>query len=133
MNKIIPGKQWLASGALVAAMSLTGAPAWAAQEVLALQNALYGAGYDIEQADGRMGPSTVSALKAFQTDHPELQVSGKLDDPTKKALGMVPVQVAAASVAEPAASAPADVAPEPASEPEEGAVEEEDDGDWLFF
>lgn len=140
MKKTIPSKKWLATGAMAALLSMGGAPAFAANDVLALQNALYGAGYDIDSADGQMGPSTRAALEAFQKDQSSLKVTGKLDDATKEALGMVSVDVAAASTtrAAPAKSAPAqkakaEPAPKPKQDESEEAVEEDDDGGWLFF
>ncbi|TBW56224.1 peptidoglycan-binding protein [Marinobacter halodurans] len=139
MNKTIPSKKWLATGALAALVTFGGAPAHAADDVFALQNALYGAGYRIDSADGQMGPSTQSALEAFQKDHAGLKVTGKLDQATKEALGMVSVQVAKADVAKPT-PAPAKQAkkadePKPAATDDESgdAVEEDDDGGWLFF
>ncbi|ROT96248.1 peptidoglycan-binding protein [Marinobacter sp. R17] len=138
MNKTIPSKKWLATGALAALVTLGGAPAYAADDVFALQNALYGAGYRIDSVDGQMGPSTKSALEAFQKDHAGLKATGKLDQATKEALGMVSVQVAEADVAQskpaPAKQAKQADEPKPAADEEaEDAVEEDDDGGWLFF
>lgn len=141
MNKIIPSKKWVATGALAVLMTVGSNAAFASNEVLALQNALYGAGYDIDNADGQMGPSTRSALEAFQQDHAELKPTGQLDDATKEALGMVSVKVAAAPAPsrKPATSAPAastaqaKAEPVPADSESEDGVEEEDDGSWLFF
>lgn len=140
MKTTIPSKKWLATGAMAALLSMGGAPAFAANDVLALQNALYGAGYDIDSADGQMGPSTRSALEAFQKDQSSLKVTGKLDDATKEALGMVSVDVAAASTTKaapaklaPAQKAKAEPAPKPKQDESEEAVEEDDDGGWLFF
>ncbi|MEQ5836886.1 peptidoglycan-binding domain-containing protein [Marinobacter sp. NFXS9] len=139
MNKTIPSKKWLATGALAALVTLGGAPAYAADDVFALQNALYGAGYRIDSVDGQMGPSTKSALEAFQKDHAGLKATGKLDQATKEALGMVSVQIAEADVAQskPAPAKQAEKANEPkpaaAEEDSEDAVEEDDDGGWLFF
>ncbi|MGO2135954.1 MAG: peptidoglycan-binding domain-containing protein, partial [Marinobacter sp.] len=61
-----------------------------------------------------------------------LQANGILDESTKKALGMISVQVAAAAPAsEPKKAQAAAVSkPEPV---EEDAIEEEDDGGWSFF
>lgn len=138
MNKTIPSKKWLVTGALVALLSMGGTPAFAANDVLAMQNALYGAGYDIGSADGQMGPSTRSALEAFQKDQPDLNVTGKLDDATKEALGMVSVKVAAASTtaaapAKPKAKNKAKAEPKAAEPESDDAVEDDDDGGWLFF
>ncbi len=52
----------------------------------AVQTALnsHGAKLDV---DGRMGPKTVAALKAFQKQH-KLKVTGKVDHATARALGV---------------------------------------------
>lgn len=55
-------------------------------EVKAAQEALAAAGYKIK-ADGQMGKGTKKAIKSFQKKN-KLKVTGKLDDPTKKALGL---------------------------------------------
>jgi len=49
------------------------------------QNALNSQGYNAGSADGRMGPSTRSAITKFQADH-NLPQTGSLDDPTLNAL-----------------------------------------------
>lgn len=56
-------------------------------EVMKAQEALAAAGYKCK-ADGYMGKSTKKAIKGFQKKN-NLKVTGKLDDPTKKALGMM--------------------------------------------
>jgi len=102
------------------------APAVFADEAVALKNALYGTGYNITNVDSGMDDATRSELSRFQKDN-GLQANGILDEATKKALGMVSVQVAAASKpkkAQPAATSK----PEPVVE-----EEEEDDGGWSFF
>ncbi len=107
------------------------APAAFADETVALKNALYGAGYDITNVNSRMDDATRSELSRFQKDNGP-QASGILDEATKKALGMISVQVAAAAPArQPEKAQPAAGSnPEPV---EEDAVEEEDDGGWSFF
>ncbi|SHK72456.1 Putative peptidoglycan binding domain-containing protein [Marinobacter antarcticus] len=107
------------------------APAAFADETVALKNALYGAGYDITNVNSRMDDATRSELSRFQKDN-GLQASGILDEESKKALGMISVQVAAAAPArQPEKTQPAAGSnPEPV---EEDAVEEEDDGGWSFF
>jgi peptidoglycan hydrolase-like protein with peptidoglycan-binding domain len=142
MKSIIPGKKTVLAGACSLLLAFGARSASAADDVVALQNALYGAGYDITSVDGQMGPGTRSALKAFQKDQPNLQASGKLDADTKKALGMVSVELASASTttATSASSASASGTGSSSSagsraqpEPEEDVVEEDDDGGWLFF
>ncbi|WP_148861815.1 peptidoglycan-binding domain-containing protein [Marinobacter fonticola] len=140
MNKIIPSKKWVISGTLTTLLMAGGSTVFAANDTLALQNALYGAGYSIDRADGQMGPSTRSALEAFQKDHSDLKSTGQLDEATKEALGMVSVKVAAAPASsrkaassKPAVSEQAKADPQPAEAESEDGVEEEDDGSWLFF
>lgn len=130
-----------AAGALI--VMLSGLPLAAqANETVALKHALYGAGYEIENVSGSMDAATREALEAFQQDHPDLTVTGELDEPTKKALGLVPVEIAAngangeeattrtqggsAGAVEP--SAAVDTKPDV-----EGGVEEDDDGGWSLF
>lgn len=140
MNKRFPGIHGLITG-VFAAMVTFGAvsSAQAADDVLALQNALYGAGYDIENANGKMGASTQAALLAFQKDHTNLKASGSLDKPTKEALGLIVASTgqtrAAPAKAAPksAKAAPAKAAPKPAEPEEDDVIEEDDDGGWSFF
>jgi peptidoglycan hydrolase-like protein with peptidoglycan-binding domain len=42
-------------------------------------------GYKIEKVDGKYGPKTAKAIKAFQKDH-QLKVDGKVSDQLNKAL-----------------------------------------------
>lgn len=112
------------------------APAAYADETVALKNALYGAGYNITNVSSQMDDATRAALTTFQKEN-GLQATGILDDETKKALGMISVQVAAASTA-PAqsTSAPAKAessAPEQTESTDEGAIEEDDDGGWSLW
>ena len=87
-----------------------------------------------------MDDSTRSALTRFQQDN-GLQATGNLDDPTKEALGMISVQVAASAPSQSAAasSAPAQesassAAETSAPEPEQDdAIEEEEDGGWSLW
>ncbi|WP_417546176.1 peptidoglycan-binding domain-containing protein [Marinobacter sp.] len=118
----------LAAGA---AAVLGFAPTAFADETVALKNALYGAGYNITNVSSRMDDATRSELSRFQKDN-GLQASGILDEATKKALGMISVQVAAvATASRPVVSQPAAVSnPEPV---EEDAIEEEGDGGWSLF
>ncbi|PAV26014.1 peptidoglycan-binding protein [Tamilnaduibacter salinus] len=145
----------LAAGLLAGLLTfgLAGSAA-AADEIFAAQNALYGAGYDIDSADGQMGPSTRSALEQFQQDHPDLQVTGELNDDTREALGLVTTEVVSASSSSAGAAQEASTssssanasgsdtdAPEAVdsagsdsgAESSEGDIEEEDDGSWSFF
>jgi len=124
------GRLALAAGT-VAILGL--APAAFADEAIALKNALYGAGYNITNVGSGMDDATRSELSRFQKDN-GLQANGILDEATKKALGMVSVQVAAAAPAsKPKNAQPAATTkPEPVVE-EEVVEEEEDDGGWSFF
>lgn len=120
------------------AVTLGFAPVAFADEIVALKNALYGAGYDITNVSPKMDDSTRSALKRFQQDS-GLQVSGVLDDPTKEALGMISVQVAASAPSQSSVSSGTESkasasskaeAPEPE---QDDAIEEDDDGGWSLW
>ncbi len=126
---------------MAGAMALAVTPQAAANDTVALKNALYGAGYDINNVSPQMDEATRSALTAFQKEQ-GLNASGVLDDATKEALGMVPVQVAASgsgssgnAAASQSGSASTSVAEpeEPAAQAEEDGIEEDDDGGWSFF
>ncbi|MBW4935661.1 peptidoglycan-binding protein [Marinobacter sp. F4206] len=115
------------------------APAAYANETVALKNALYGAGYNISNVSSQMDDATRAALTTFQKEN-GLQATGILDDETKKALGMISVQVAAASTApaqnDSGSSAAAEAEPaatEQTESAEEGAIEEDDDGGWSLW
>lgn len=123
------------------------APAAFADEIVALKNALYGAGYDITNVSPRMDDSTRAALTKYQKDH-GLQATGNIDEETKKALGMVSVKVAAApaksstSASAPAKSSASTPAPAKAAAPDKQKAaakddtakeKEKDDGGWSFW
>lgn len=122
------------------AVTLGFAPAAFADEIVALKNALYGAGYDITNVSPQMDDSTRSALTRFQQDN-GLKATGDLDDATKEALGMISVQVAAAAPAQSAGGSSATTEElaatseeASASEPEQDdAIEEEEDGGWSLW
>lgn len=57
------------------------------QEIFAVQNALYGAGYSIDHADGKMDASTHKALREYQQKY-NLKASGDIDDQTLVNLGV---------------------------------------------
>lgn len=120
--------------AAIAAALLAGAALGAsANDVVALKNALYGAGYDISDVSPDMDQSTRNALSAFQRDQ-GIAVTGQLDEASKEALGMVAVQVAAAPQSQTVAvAASADEAEPETVEVEEDAIEEDEDGGWSFF
>ncbi|WP_228260790.1 peptidoglycan-binding domain-containing protein [Marinobacter orientalis] len=124
---------------MVGAMALAAAPHAVANDTVALKNALYGAGYDINNVTPQMDESTRSALTAFQRDQ-GLDASGDLNNATKEALGIVAVQVAASgSPANASASRSAGTSgsgtgsEEPAARAGQDDVEEDDDGGWSFF
>ncbi|MBE01528.1 peptidoglycan-binding domain-containing protein [Marinobacter lutaoensis] len=111
------------------------APLAHADEVVALKNALYGAGYPITNVSSEMDDATRSALTRFQKDH-GLQATGILNEETKKALGMVPLQVVAASAPKPTVPAETAAAQVPAAADagdQPGAIEEKDDGGWSLW
>lgn len=129
----------MAAAIIVGAMALAAAPHVAANEIVALKNALYGAGYDINNVSPQMDEATRSALSAFQQDQ-GLNASGVLDDATKEELGMVPVQVAASGstgsggASRNASASSGNAEPEEqAVQAEEDDIEEGDDGGWSFF
>jgi peptidoglycan hydrolase-like protein with peptidoglycan-binding domain len=57
----------------------------AQQRVAKVQTALNANGAQLD-VDGKMGPATVAALKAYQQQH-NLKATGKVDAATMKALG----------------------------------------------
>ncbi len=132
-----PLSRLVAAASVVVMLGL--APVAQADETVALKHALYGAGYDITNVSPQMDDGTRAALTQFQKDN-GLQATGILNEETKKALGMIPVQVAANSGS--AASTPAAPAADtakPATEAEQapakakGAVEEDEDGGWSLW
>lgn len=130
----------MAAAIMAGALALTAAPHVAANDTVALKNALYGAGYDINNVSPQMDDATRSALIAFQKDQ-GLNASGVLDDATKEALGMVAVRVAASSGSSTdnagtsqSANTSGGAEPEEPAEPaKEDEIEEDDDGGWSFF
>jgi len=132
----------IAAAVMAGALALTVAPQASANDTVALKNALYGAGYDINNVSPQMDEATRSALTQFQQDQ-GLTASGVLDEDTKKALGMVAVQVAASgssgnagtsqSTSSNTTDSGAAEPEEPAAEAEEDDIEEDDDGGWSFF
>lgn len=127
------GGRSLAAGAVFAALVGAGAGVQA-NETVAVKHALYGAGYDIDNVSPEMGDATREALKAFQKDHPDLAVTGEVDEPTRKALGIVSVEIAANSQQAGGESEEDLVVPaEPAAADAPPVVTEEDDGGWSFF
>ncbi len=72
--------------AAVAAGSV--AQASSVQTVYSAENALYGAGYNIGEADGWIDDNLRSAVRQYQTDRPGLSATGELDSPTLAALGI---------------------------------------------
>lgn len=76
---------------VVSGLTLTLSGAWAqnpSDPVLAAENALYGAGYDIGQADGQMDAKLQSAIEQFQQKQAGLAATGELNDETLYALGV---------------------------------------------
>ncbi len=119
------------------AVTLGLAPVAHADDTVALKNALYGAGYNITNVSSGMDDRTRAALTQFQKDQ-GLQATGALNEETRKALGMITVQVAAAPAqsgsqgAQESASSAAST--EPAQESgEKDAIEEDEDGGWSLW
>ena len=75
----------LAIAALTAALAFAAAPAAAADDTVALKNALYGAGYEVGNVNSTMDEATRSALRSFQQDQ-GLEATGELNEATKAAL-----------------------------------------------
>lgn len=59
-----------------------------ASVIYAAENALYGAGFNIGQADGWMDSTLRSAIRQFQSRHGDLSANGTLDAATLQALGI---------------------------------------------
>ncbi len=127
------GRLAIAAGTV---MMLGLAPAVSANNTVAVKNALYGAGYEIQNVSAKMDDSTRAALTEFQKDN-GLQATGMLDDETKKALGMISVQVAAAATgsSESAGNDTASNSSAPATTDieTEGAIEEDEEGGWSLW
>lgn len=107
-----------------------------ANDIVALKNALYGAGYKIDNVNDSMDPTTRSALKAFQKDHADLKASGELDDATKKALGIITVDAAPGQTVasqKSAAKSPAKAAAPASKKAEKQAKKEEEDDGWSLW
>lgn len=58
------------------------------QTVFAAENALYGAGYGIGEADGWIDERLRAAIRQYQNDRPGLTATGELDSKTLSALGI---------------------------------------------
>ncbi|MDY6799249.1 MAG: peptidoglycan-binding domain-containing protein [Pseudomonadota bacterium] len=102
-----------------------------ANEVVALKNALYGAGYEINNVTPEMDAATRSALESYQQSQ-ALMVTGELDAATRESLGIGGVSPAPGTVAP--SSTRSSPASAPAKEPQGAAKEKEaeDDG-WSFW
>lgn len=110
------------------------------QQIFAVENALSGAGYSIDSADGSLDDSTREALRSFQQEWPGLTVSGEIDDATLIALGVKrensgydrEAAKKAAQQVKPSYDPTQDAAPAgKAGSGEDTPVAEEDEG-WLF-
>ncbi len=137
MPATTPKRRPVIAAIITAALAMSAAPGAFANNAVALKNALYGAGYDVDNVSNTMDSGTRSALRAFQQDQ-GLKVTGELNETTKSALGMVPMEVAvnqasggnhsSAKGGSETASVKAGAEPE-----QEDAVEEDDDGGWSLF
>lgn len=108
-------------------------PVAEANEVVALKNALYGAGYDITNVSPSMDDKTRAELTRFQKDN-GLEATGILNEETKRALGLITVQQVAAETGQstPTSAAPAPVEAKPSAEETE-TIEEDKDGGWSLW
>lgn len=122
---------------LLLAGTLAATPVFA-NEVVALKNALYGAGYEISNVTSEMDAATRSALESYQQSQ-GLMVTGELDEATKESLGLGGVNLASGGASAQssdsstgnAASAPAE---QPATEePQEAEEEEDEDDGWSLW
>lgn len=137
MPAITPKRRPVIAVIITAALAISAAPAAFANNTVALKNALYGAGYDVDNVSKTMDSDTRSALRAFQQDQ-GLKVTGELNEATKSALGMVPMELAVNQASDgnnPSAKGGSNAASVKAeSQPEQDdAVEEDDDGGWSLF
>ncbi len=127
------GRLAIAAGTV---MMLGLAPAVSANNTVAVKNALYGAGYEIQNVSAQMDDSTRAALTEFQKDN-GLQATGMIDDETKKALGMISVQVAAAATGSSESAnndnASTSSAPATTDSKAEGVIEEDEEGGWSLW
>lgn len=74
----------------VAAMTLYPvAQAASVDTIFAVENALYGAGYKVGQADGWLDVDLRSALRQYQSDQSRLTATGELDSDTLASLGII--------------------------------------------
>ncbi len=110
-----------------------------ANEVVALKNALYGAGYQISNVTSEMDAATRSALESYQQSQ-GLMVTGELDEATKESLGLGGVNLASGASAQSSGSSAGNAASAPAEqpaaeEPQQAAEEEEEDEDdgWSLW
>ncbi|WP_354444582.1 peptidoglycan-binding domain-containing protein [Marinobacter sp. MBR-99] len=116
------------SAGILALLGLT-SPAYA-NDIVALKHALYGAGYDIENVTPELGSHTRAELEKFQRDQ-GLEVTGSLDEATKRALGMSGVQSVASATGQAGAAPSADESVPAAAEPE--PEEEEEKSGWSLW
>lgn len=81
---------FLRSASVAVALTACSVAAQAAsvQTVFSAENALYGAGYNVGQADGWIDDSLRAAVRQYQSDRPDLSATGELDAPTLNALGI---------------------------------------------
>ncbi len=125
--------------AMVAAQSL---PAVAEQTrdhtIFALEHALIGVGYQLNPVDGVMDPVTEEALRDYQSSHPGLVPTGKVDDATLMALGIMTPNANSQAQPEKTASTAAAATTDtdaPATQPDTSETNQEksEGRRWLFF
>jgi hypothetical protein len=122
---------------LMLAGTLVATPA-SANEVVALKNALYGAGYQVSNVNAEMDAATRSALESYQQAQ-GLMVTGELDEATRESLGLGGVTLASGASARSSTSSGGSSSATQAEEttvdePEEAAEEEEDEDDgWSLW
>lgn len=95
---VSPAEEEMAESQSMIGLALT-SPMTRGQAVRDLQNLLVELGYDVGTVDGTFGTATESALLWVQYDY-ELEQTGEVDEPTARALGILPPDPAAESAAE---------------------------------
>ncbi|EON91318.1 peptidoglycan-binding domain 1 protein-like protein [Marinobacter lipolyticus SM19] len=136
MPATTPNRRPVIAAIITAVLAISAVPAAFANNTVALKNALYGAGYDVDNVSKTMDSDTRSALRAFQQDQ-GLKATGELNEATKSALGMVPMEVAvnqASGDNNSSAKGGETASVKAGAEPEkDDAVEEDEDGGWSLF
>lgn len=87
-RRLVVARAVKSASVVAALMACPLAQATSVQTVFSAENALYGAGYGIGQADGWIDDRLRSAIRQYQEGRPGLSATGELDSPTLEALGI---------------------------------------------